>query len=64
MVVRNSAITKNEEVADFNDKADFEKVKSKGDQAIKNWIGNQLLGTTVTVVLVGADTCKSRNMKL
>lgn len=63
MVVRNSAITKGEEAAGFIDKADFEKVKKAGDQAIKNWIDNQLKGTSVTVVLVGEQTCKSRWVK-
>ncbi|MDO8177835.1 MAG: TIR domain-containing protein [Undibacterium sp.] len=63
MVVRNSAITKGEDTAGFIDKADFEKVKKAGDQAIKNWIDNQLKGTSVTVVLVGDQTCKSRWVK-
>lgn len=63
MVVRNSAIIKGAEAAGFIDKADFEKVKAKGDQAIKNWIDDQLIGTTVTVVLVGKDTCNSRWVK-
>jgi hypothetical protein len=63
MVVRNSAITKGEEAAGFVDKADFEKIKKQGDQAIKNWIDAQLKGTTVTAVLVGAETCASRWVK-
>lgn len=63
MVVRNSAITKGEEAAGFVDKADFEKIKKQGDQAIKNWIDSQLNGTTVTAVLVGAETCTSRWVK-
>jgi MTH538 TIR-like domain (DUF1863) len=63
MVVRNSAVTKGEEAAGFVDKADFEKIKKQGDQAIKNWIDAQLKGTTVTAVLVGAETCASRWVK-
>lgn len=63
MVVRNSAVIKGEEAAGFIDKADFEKIKANGDQAIKNWIDAQLKGTTVTVVLVGKDTCNSRWVK-
>jgi hypothetical protein len=59
MVVRNSAITKGEDTAGFIDKADFEAVERKGKQAIKNWIDDQLKGTTVTVVLVGEKTCDS-----
>lgn len=63
MVVRNSAITKGEEAVGFIDKADFEKIKKQGDQAIKDWIYAQLVGTTVTAVLVGAETCASRWVK-
>ena len=63
MVVRQSAVTKGEEAAGFIDKADFEKIKKLGDQAIKNWIDAQLKGTTVTAVLVGAETCASRWVK-
>lgn len=63
MVVRNSWVTKDKESAGFIDKAEFEEVKKKGDQAIKNWIGNQLKGTSVTVVLVGEKTCDSKWVK-
>jgi hypothetical protein len=63
MVVRNSNVIKGDQIAGFIDKADFEAVKKQGDQAIKNWINNQLKGTTVTVVLVGAETNKSRWVK-
>ena len=60
MVVRNSNTIKGIELAGYIDKADFEKVEAKGDKAIKDWIDDQLKGTTVTVVLVGAETCKSK----
>ena len=63
MVVRNSWVTQGKEAAGFIDAADFEKVKRKGDTAIKNWIDNQLKGTSVTVVLVGKQTCSSRWVK-
>jgi len=63
MVVRNSWVTQGRKTAGFIDKADFEKVKKQGDQAIKNWIDKQLEGTSVTVVLVGEKTCKSRWVK-
>lgn len=63
MVVRNSWVTQGREAAGFIDAADFEKVKRKGDAAIKNWIDNQLEGTSVTVVLVGEKTCSSRWVK-
>ncbi|UPG11206.1 TIR domain-containing protein [Pseudomonas aeruginosa] len=38
-------------------------VERKGDAAIKKWINDQLHGTSVTVVLVGATTNKSRWVK-
>jgi len=53
-VVRNSGIT--QDVAGFIDSADWEKIKSRGDNAIKTWIKEQLVGTSVTVVLIGAET--------
>ena len=55
--VRNSWVTKpDREVAGYLDAAGWEKVKKQGDQAIKRWINNQLNGTTVTAVLIGAET--------
>ncbi|SFH40107.1 MTH538 TIR-like domain [Nitrosospira sp. Nsp14] len=63
MVVRNSDVIRGDEKAGFIDKADFDKIKEKGDQAIKYWIDAQLKGTTVTAVLVGQNTCKSRWVK-
>jgi hypothetical protein len=63
MVVRNSWVAQGREAAGFIDAADFEKVKRQGDAAIKRWINSQLMGTSVTVVLVGAKTCGSRWVK-
>lgn len=63
MVVRHSWVTQGKVSAGFIDKADFEEVKKKGDQAIKNWIDKQLEGTSVTVVLVGEKTCSSKWVK-
>jgi len=63
MVVRNSWVIQGRQAAGFIDAADFEKVKKRGDDAIKSWIDGQLNGTTVTVVLVGALTCNSRWVK-
>lgn len=63
MVVRKSGVTQDREDAGFIDSADFEKLKQQGDPAIKNWIDNQLDGTSVTVVLVGQNTCASRWVK-
>lgn len=63
MIVRNSWVTQGTQAAGFIDAADFEKVKRQGDGAIQWWIDAQLNGTSVTVVLVGQDTCSSRWVK-
>jgi hypothetical protein len=60
MVVRNSWVAQGKEAAGFVDAADFEKLKQQGDEAVKRWIDGQLMNTSVTVVLVGAQTCSSR----
>jgi hypothetical protein len=60
MVVRNCSVTKGKEAAGFIDAAEFERLERTSDQAVKNWIDEQLRGTTVTVVLVGAKTCNSK----
>ena len=55
--VRNSWVTQpDRETAGFWDAAAWEKVKKKGEAAIKKWIDDQLKGTSVTVVLIGAET--------
>jgi hypothetical protein len=63
MVVRNSWVTQGREAAGFIDAAEFEKLEKQGDNAIRNWIDEQLEGTSVTVVLVGEKTCSSRWIK-
>ena len=63
MVVRNSWVTQGREAAGFVDAVDFEEVKKGGDEAIRRWIDDQLDGTSVTVVLVGSDTCTSKYVK-
>ena len=63
MIVRNSWVTQGKEAAGFIDAANFEKLKKQGDAAIKRWIDDQLQGTSVTVVLVGNDTCGSQWVK-
>lgn len=55
-IVRNSWVTQGTEAAGFIDKAEFEKIRRTGDEAIKRWIDNQLKGTSVTVVLIGSET--------
>ena len=59
--IRNSWVTKpDREAAGFWDAASWEQIKRKGDGAIKNWIDDNLKGTSVTVVLIGARTSKRR----
>jgi hypothetical protein len=54
--VRNCWVTQDREAAGFWDAAAWESVKKKGDAAIHAWIDEQLKGTSVTVVLIGAMT--------
>jgi len=63
MVVRKSNALKDKEAVGFIDAAEFEKIKKQGDDAVKKWINEQLDRTTVTVVLVGQDTCSSKWVK-
>lgn len=63
MNVRNSNVIAADTKVGFIDKADFEEVERKGDAAIKKWINDQLHGTSVTVVLIGATTDKSKWVK-
>ncbi len=60
MVVRNSWTTQGREAAGFIDAAAFEELADQGDEAVADWIDDQLLGTSVTVVLVGEKTCTSK----
>jgi hypothetical protein len=55
-IVRNSWVTQDRKSSGFFDSADWEEVKKKSDSAIEKWIDGQLKGTSVTVVLIGADT--------
>lgn len=56
-VVRNSWITKpDRESAGYIDHADFEKIKQRGNQAVREWIDDQLIGSSITVVLIGSET--------
>jgi len=56
MQVRNSwVVRRNGEATPFYDKAEFEEVKRRAG-GIEKWIEQQLVGTSVTVVLYGAET--------
>lgn len=62
--VRNSWVTqKDREAAGFWDAASWEEVKKKGGAAILRWIDRQLEGTSVTVVLIGAQTSNSEYVR-
>ena len=54
--VRNSWVPKGNTAAGFVDSADVEKVKRQSPSAIEKWIDAQLHGTSVTCVLIGAET--------
>lgn len=58
--VRNSnVVTSNAiQTSEFIDAAKWETVKKNGTAAIKKWIADQLDGTSVTAVLIGAETSK------
>jgi len=55
--VRNAWVTKKDrEDAGFWDAASWEGIKKKGEEAVRKWINDQLKDTSVTVVLIGAET--------
>lgn len=56
--VRNSWLIRPQDrkASPFLDKASWEEIKKKGDENIKYWINKEMNGTSVTVVLIGAET--------
>jgi hypothetical protein len=54
--VRNCNTLPCEDQVGFIDAVDWQSIKTHGDQAIRRWIAEQLIGTTVTAVLIGAET--------
>lgn len=54
--VRNSNVVSSEDQYGFVDAADWESIKNQGDAAIERWIEDQLKNTSVTAVLIGAET--------
>lgn len=58
--VRNSGALSTDDEAGFIDAADWEELEREGDAAIKKWIKDQLNGTSVTAVLIGAETADRR----
>ncbi len=59
-VVRNSSVVEGISAAGFSDASLWENAKKQGDPAIQRLIDNGLSGTTVTVVLIGAQTANRR----
>src|SRR5712672_3093289 len=61
--VRNSWVTQDLGRAGFWDAAEWEAVKRKDAAGIERWIDNQMKGTSVTVVLIGAQTSERRHVR-
>lgn len=59
-VVRNSGAIEGVSAAGFHDASLWEEMKKKGDTAVKKLIDSGLDGTTVTVVLIGAETASRK----
>lgn len=55
-IVRNAHIVDGTAAAGFQDASLWEEAKKKGDAAIQRMIDNALENTTVTTVLIGAET--------
>ncbi|QDE84706.1 TIR domain-containing protein [Myxococcus xanthus] len=55
-IVRNSHIVEGTAAAGFQDASLWEEAKKKGDTAIQRMIDAALMNTTVTAVLIGAET--------
>ena len=62
-VVRQSWVTKKDSDATFIDKSLWEEAEKKGVQALKNLVEESLVGTSVTIVLVGSETHERRWVK-
>jgi hypothetical protein len=58
--VRNIGAIEGNQPASDND---WESIVSQGDQAIKNWIGNQMSGRTCAIVLIGSNTAGRKWIK-
>lgn len=54
--VRNSNQIGDEDKYGFVDAVDWERIQRQGSDAVKRWIQAQLSNTSVTVVLIGAET--------
>ena len=59
-IVRQSGVVEGAAAAGFQDSSLWEETKKKGDAAIKMLIVTGLQGTSVTVVLIGAETANRK----
>lgn len=59
-VVRNSGVVDGSAAAGFYDASLWEETKRKGDAEVKKLIDRGLIGTSVTVVLIGAETAQRK----
>jgi Thoeris protein ThsB, TIR-like domain len=59
-VVRNSDVTKNDVDAEWIDGSIWEEAKKQGDAAVRSLIDGALVGTSVTVVLIGSETASRK----
>jgi hypothetical protein len=59
-VVRNSGVVEGYAAAGFQDASLWEEAKKKGDADVKKLIDKGLIGTSVTVVLIGAETSQRK----
>ncbi|WP_437570005.1 TIR domain-containing protein [Sorangium sp. So ce542] len=59
-VVRNSHVVEGTAAAGFQDASLWEEAKKKGDDALKRLINAGLENTTVTAVLIGAETASRK----
>lgn len=55
-IVRNANVIDKPQGQQILDHADWEAVKRRGPAAVRNWIDDQLVGASVTVVLIGQET--------
>jgi hypothetical protein len=59
-VVRNSGVVEGSAAAGFYDASLWEETKKKGDAEVKKLIDKGLVGTSVSVVLIGAETAQRK----
>ena len=58
--IKNMDIVEGQKICNSND---WEKVKLDGDEAIKNWIDNNMRGCSCLVVLIGSETASRKWIK-